>query len=80
MWAKIWLGWLIFVFASFGILEGWGLSITPKDTLSDTTWSWFDVVAGQGIDHWTLPHLLAVVVLLVIALVLVLHLGLGWFR
>lgn len=73
----IWLG---AVFGSFGVLEGLGLSETPADTLSGTTWRWFHVVAGQGVEHWTLPHLLAVIVLATISLVLVLHLGFGLFR
>lgn len=79
-WADIWLVWLALVFVSFGVLEGIALSITRKDTLSDTTWKWFNVIPGQSVFDWTLPHLIAVIVLLALAIVLVLHLGLGLFR
>jgi hypothetical protein len=79
-WPLAWIIWLACVFISFGILEGIALSITANDTLSDTTWKWFNVVTGQSISHWTLPHLIAVVVLLLISLILVLHLGFGLFR
>lgn len=79
-WPIVWLIWLGLVFGSFGVLEGVALSITANDTLSDTTWKWFDVVSGQGIEHWTLPHLIAVAVLLLIAIILVCHLGFGLFR
>lgn len=68
------------MFTSFGILEGIALSISARDTLSDNDWAWFHVVAGQPITQWTLPHLIAFIVLLTISVVLVLHLGLGWFR
>lgn len=79
VWGWIWAGWLTAVAVSFGVLEGVALSVTPADTLSDTERGWFHVVAGQAPDHWTLPHVLAVMVLVTLALVLVFHLGLGWW-
>jgi hypothetical protein len=80
IWEWTWGIWLALVFVSFGVLEGLGLSQKINESLSDTTWRWFDIVGGQPISQWTLPHLLAFVVLLALAIVLVLHLGLGLFR
>lgn len=80
MWRDIWLIWLAFVFVSFGILEGIALSISAKNTLSDTVWNWFNIVPGQSVYNWTLPHLIAAIVLTTISLVLIFHLALGLFR
>jgi hypothetical protein len=79
-WSQVWAVWLGLVGGSFGVLEGLALSISRKDTLSDTSWSWLRVVPGQGIEHWTLPHVLAVVVLIGLCLVLLGHIGLGLWR
>lgn len=80
MWRDIWLIWLAFVFVSFGVLEGIALSISAKNTLSDTIWNWFNVVPGQSVYNWTLPHVIAAIVLTTISLVLIFHLALGLFR
>lgn len=79
-WPDIWIIWLTIVFASFGILEGIALTISKNDTLSDVTWKWFQIIPGQPFYEWTLGHLIAVAVLAIIAIVLVLHLGLGLWR
>lgn len=79
-WPDIWIIWLAIVFISFGILEGIAYAISKDDTLSDVTWKWFNIIPGQPIDQWTLGHVIAVAVLATIAIVLVLHLGLGLFR
>lgn len=79
-WPDIWLIWLSAVFISFGVLEGIALHISRKDTLSDTVWTWFQIAPGQPFYEWTLGHIIAVAVLATLAIVLVLHLGLGLFR
>jgi hypothetical protein len=83
-WSQIWLTWLGGVLVSFGVLEGLGLSIRnhaknlpPNDSFSETWWGWLKVVPGQGVEHWTLPHLLAAVGVLGLCLVLAGHLILG---
>ena len=84
-WGWVWGIWLAVVGVSFAVLEGIGLSIRnrtgpPNDSLSETSWSWLHVVPGQGIEHWTLPHVLALVFLLGLCLVLIGHIGLGLWR
>lgn len=79
-WPDIWIAWLALVFASFGVLEGIAFSISNKDSLSDTVWKWFQIIPGQPFYEWTLGHVIAVAVLATLAIVLVLHLGLGLFR
>lgn len=86
-WGQIWGIWLGVVGVSFGVLEGIGLSIRnrpgqgpPNDSLSETSWSWLKVVPGQGIEHWTLPHLLAAVFVLGLILTLGGNIILGLWR
>lgn len=86
-WNQIWAAWLGGVGGSFGILEGLGLSarhhakgLPPNESLSEVTWWFLKVVPGQGIEHWTLPHVLAGVVVLGLILVLGGHLILGLWR
>lgn len=69
------------------MLEGFGLSahrhgkgMPPNESLSEVTWGFLKVVPGQGIEHWTLPHVLAGVVVLGLVLVLGGHLILGLWR
>lgn len=64
LWQIIWTVWILFTVVSFGVLEGIALSITPKDTLSDTSWGWLGVVKGQDPLHWNAPHFLAAVIML----------------
>jgi hypothetical protein len=80
MWRDIWFAWLAIVFVSFGVLEGIAISINHMDTLSDTIWKWFNIIPGQSVYNWTLPHIIAASILLLIALILVVHLGLGLWR
>jgi hypothetical protein len=79
-WSTIWLIWLALTFGSFGVLEGLAFATNKVDTLSETTWSWLHVIPGQDIYQWTLPHLLAIAVLLLLSVILVFHLGFGLFR
>lgn len=87
-WGTIWGIWLAVVGVSFGVLEGIGLSIRnktgtglpPNDSLSETSWRWLHVVPGQGVEHWTLPHVLAAIFLLGMCVVLIGHIALGLWR
>lgn len=52
-WHLYWLLWLV---VGFAVPETWALFTNPRNTLSDTTWSWFHVITGQPISEWSIQH------------------------
>lgn len=54
-WQWYWLGWILVGFAA---PETYALVRDPKDTLSETVWSWFSVKEGMPIWQWNVLHVL----------------------
>lgn len=69
--------WAVWIVVLFGLPEFYFLGTgQPQDTLSETTWRWFDVVPGQTVWEWSIAHLLLAVFLTWLWL----HMVLGIFR
>lgn len=59
------LYWALWLLVGFGVPEAWALAThRPQNTLSDTVWSWFDVVPGKTIAEWSILHFILLVFLL----------------
>lgn len=52
-WSWYWLLWIV---VGFAVPETIALVRNPKDTLSDTVWSWFNVKTGMPIWQWNVLH------------------------
>jgi hypothetical protein len=51
--------WALWLVLAFGLREGIALGTgRASDTLSETTWRWFDVVPGKTLAQWSITHFL----------------------
>lgn len=53
-WQVYWALWLV---VGFLVPETWTLVTNPKNTLSDTVWSWASVKTGMPIWQWNVLHI-----------------------
>lgn len=52
-WQLYWLAWLL---VGFLVPETYALFTDSRNTLSETTWSWFGVMKNQPISQWSVQH------------------------
>ncbi len=53
-WQWYWLAWIL---GGFAAPETIALIRNPRDTLSETVWSWFGVKTGMPIWQWNVLHI-----------------------
>lgn len=52
-WQLYWAAWIVI---GFVVPETWALLTNPRNTLSDTIWSWFGVKTGVPLWQWNVLH------------------------